>query len=462
MILARAVLRAACWAAAGFYRMERVGGALPEGPTLLVVNHPNMLMDPLLALWLARRPVRVLVKAPLFRIPIFGHVSRGVGALPVYRVQDDPRLLARNKASYEAVIEALHAGATVLGFPEGGSHDRPALAPLKTGPARLALSAEAKSDWALGLKIVPLGLTYYRKHLFRSRAVAKVGAPIAVSEWRDAYAADRLVAIRSLTDAIADALRELTLNLAVESDREIVETADLLYARSKNRVQWGERETLQARLPGLQRSAEALAWLREHYGARYVRLATAIRDYRRELADLGGAEIDVPTADRLWPSLLRLLGQGALFGLGFPLAAAGMVAWYVPYAATGLVARLMNPERETISTVKLLTGIIAFPVMYIGWIALAGWISGGPVAALTALALPPLGFLAIDWQRRRREAFEDARVLWHVVRRPQARDRLLELRDVLIGELDAVLAECEADGGSHTLPPASAPHKTFQ
>ncbi len=173
----------------------------------------------------------------------------------------------------------------------------------------------------------------------------------------------------------------------------------------------------------------------------------------------------MPTPDRLWPSLLRLLGQGALFGLGFPLAAAGMVAWYVPYAAAGLVARLMNPERETISTVKLLTGIIAFPVMYIGWIALAGWISGGPVAALAALAalaLPPLGFLAIDWQRRRREAFEDARVLWHVVRRPQARDRLLELRDVLIGELDAVLAECEADGGSHTLAPASAPHKTFQ
>lgn len=463
MILARAVLGAACWAAAVFYRVERAGGAMPEGPTLIVANHSNMLMDPLLALWIARRPVRVLVKAPLFRIPIFGHVARGVGALPVYRVQDDPALLARNKATFAAAIEALRAGETVLTFPEGGSQSKPSLAPLKAGTARLALTAEEKSDWALALKIVPLGLTYNRKHLFRSRVVASLGAAIPVSRWREAYMRDRVVAIRSQTDTIAAALRRQTLNLTAHSEREIVETTDLLYARSKNRMRWGERETLQARLPGLQRSAEALAWLREHDGSGYIHLTAAIRDYRRQLAELRGVDIDVPAGDRLWPSLRRLLAQGALLGLGFPLAAVGMVAWYVPYAAAGLVARLVNPERETISTVKFLTGIIAFPATYIGWLALAGWISGGAVAALAALALPPLGFLAIEWQRRRREAFEDARVLWHVVRRPQARDRLLELRDVLIGKLDAVLAESEAERGalrgrsrSRTPPPASA------
>ncbi|MGI9189188.1 MAG: hypothetical protein ACR2F9_03500 [Longimicrobiaceae bacterium] len=53
-------------AARTFYRLEVAGGAVPpEGPVLLVANHPNSLFDPALVAAVARRPVRFLAQAPL-------------------------------------------------------------------------------------------------------------------------------------------------------------------------------------------------------------------------------------------------------------------------------------------------------------------------------------------------------------------------------------------------------------
>ena len=59
------------------------------------------------------------------------------------------------------------------------------MAPLRTGAARIALLAEDRAAWGVGLQIQPVGLTYERKTLFRGRAVAAFGPPIEVAGLRD-------------------------------------------------------------------------------------------------------------------------------------------------------------------------------------------------------------------------------------------------------------------------------------
>lgn len=49
-------------------------------------------------------------------------------------------------------------------FPEGGSHDRTELLPLKAGVCIMALGAMA--NYNLNVKIVTLGLNYYRADQF--------------------------------------------------------------------------------------------------------------------------------------------------------------------------------------------------------------------------------------------------------------------------------------------------------
>jgi len=183
---ARVVTGLVGWAAGVFFEVERRGPPLPGGPVLVIANHLNALLDPLVLFRTLGRPTRPLAKAPLFHHPLVGPALRALGGLPVFRPRDDPDEVHRNETTFDAAIAALHAGDAIQIYPEGQSHSEPSLNPLRTGAARIALQAEEAAGWTLGLRVVPVGLVYLRKHLFRGSAVAMMGEPFGLAEWRTA------------------------------------------------------------------------------------------------------------------------------------------------------------------------------------------------------------------------------------------------------------------------------------
>jgi glycerol-3-phosphate O-acyltransferase/dihydroxyacetone phosphate acyltransferase len=64
---------------------------------------------------------------------------------------------------YDAVFRSLSGGGCIGIFPEGGSHDRPSMLPLKAGIAIIALGALAR-DPNINLTILPCGLNYFNPH----------------------------------------------------------------------------------------------------------------------------------------------------------------------------------------------------------------------------------------------------------------------------------------------------------
>jgi len=80
---------------------------------------------------------------------------------------------------YDAVFQRIRSGGCIGIFPEGGSHDRTDLLPLKAGLAIMALGALAE-DPDCGVTIVPVGMNYFHAHKFRSRAVIEFGSPIEI------------------------------------------------------------------------------------------------------------------------------------------------------------------------------------------------------------------------------------------------------------------------------------------
>ncbi|MFT5510632.1 MAG: glycerol-3-phosphate O-acyltransferase/dihydroxyacetone phosphate acyltransferase, partial [Hyphomicrobiaceae bacterium] len=187
-----------CFALDLFFKRVHVEGAVPKmGPVILVANHFNALLDPVMVTRLVGRNVRFLGKEPLFHTPVLKHLVKGMGTLPVYRAMDGADT-SKNKDMFAAVYAALGEGNAVCLFPEGVSHNEPQLQSLKTGAARMALGAEAEHGFSLGLKVVPVGLVFSDKRRFRSVAATFVGQPINISEYQEAYRQDDRDAARAL------------------------------------------------------------------------------------------------------------------------------------------------------------------------------------------------------------------------------------------------------------------------
>ena len=444
-MLPRVITKLVGWAVAIFYDVERTGRAISTGPVLVTANHPNALIDSLVIFHTAGRPTRPLAKAPLFEQAIVGTVLKGLGGLPVYRRQDDPALMHLNERTFDAAIEALDGGGAVQMYPEGQSHSEPSLTPLRTGAARIALMAEERRNWRLGLKIQAVGLTYTRKHLFRGRAIAAFGEPLDVARFREEYERDEQAAVRALTARIQERLERLTLNFDHPEDRELVDVAERLYARQKKLARPRQRESMIDRLPRLQRFAEGVRWLRAADPERLERIGGDVRRYLRLLTLFGASEGDVPAQFRLGPVVRYSVRQLLMLTLVLPVAALGAAAWFVPFIVTREVAPRFRPELDQVATYKVGTAILAFPIWYAGVVGTLLLFGGVRVALTSLFAFPIAGLAAVAWGDRQAMVREDVRVFFRARRRSEARDRLKEQRVHLVAEFDALTDAWRAD-----------------
>jgi glycerol-3-phosphate O-acyltransferase / dihydroxyacetone phosphate acyltransferase len=444
-LLPRIITKLVGWAVAIFYDLERTGPTLPEGPVLVTANHPNSLVDPLVIFHTGGRPTRPLAKAPLFEQALVGTVLRGLGGLPVYRREDAPELVHLNDRTFDAAVDALRRGEAVQIYPEGRSHSEPSLSPLRTGAARIALLAEQRSGWTLGLRIQPVGLTYTRKHAFRGRAIAAFGAPFAAADLEGSYERDEREAVRELTARIQRALEALTLNFDHPEDVELVDVAERLYARQKKLSGWREREPMAARLPRLQRFAEGVRWLRASDPERLDALRARVRRYLRLLTLFGASEGDVPRTYPLGTVLRYAAKQLFLLTLVLPVALVGMVVWAVPFLLTRYVAPRFRPKLDQVATYKVGMAVLAFP-LWLALLELVTWLGWGVRPALAALvALPVTGLAAVAWADRQADVREDVRVFMRARRLSRGRDRLAEQRTRIVRELDELTRAWRAE-----------------
>jgi 1-acyl-sn-glycerol-3-phosphate acyltransferase len=433
-----------------FFRVGVQGaGAVPGGPVLLVGNHPNALVDPALLFVVTRRRVTFLAKEPLFRLPLLGALLRGMGALPVYRRQDDPSRMGGNAGTFEAATRALASGGALTLFPEGKSHDAPHLSELKTGAARIALQA-ARAGAAV--KVVPVGLTYADKAAFRSRVLVEVGPPLDAAAFLPqggAAEADEVAAVRRLTEALGRALAEVTLNLEAWEDLPLARTAEALWAAER-----GERAGDAERL---RRFARGVALLRAEEPHRFAALREGLLAFRHRLSLLRARPGDVaggysPLGVARWA-----LREGLLLALGALPCLLGLLLFAPPYPVPGLVARLSRQPLDVQSTVKLGVTLLLAP-LWVLLLAGAAWAWGGALWGLgVLLAAPPLALLTRLLLEHWAEALRDARVFLALGPRPDLHEALAGEGRRLAAEVERAAADYASRAAEARLPPAAAP-----
>jgi glycerol-3-phosphate O-acyltransferase/dihydroxyacetone phosphate acyltransferase len=386
-----------------YYRVTYAGEPIPHtGPALLVANHPNSLFDPVLVAAAARRPIRFLAKAPLFSDRKVGWLVRGSGAIPVYRQADDPAQMSRNTDMFRAVYAQLAAGAGVALFPEGLSHNDPALAPLKTGAARIALGAHALTGRAF--PIVPVGLVFRQKDVFRSEALV-LGGPWITWEDLASHDPEDPDAVRALTERIADALRGVTVNLERWADRPLVECAVRIWE-----AEHAVPPDLAARVSRLDATVRMLADVRHRAHAEGSALAREVLAHCRRLRRLGLRPADLIADVGLRRGVAWAAGRIHLvFPVAAVLAALGFALFLVPYQITGTIVDRMRPDEDTRATHKLLVGSATYGLWIALLVALAFGLFGAGAGVGILLGVPLIGMVGLTVRERWRGAWQDVR-----------------------------------------------------
>lgn len=189
------------------------------------------------------------------------------------------------KDVYEAVLQRLKEGGTIGIFPEGGSHDRTDLLPLKVGVALIAYSALEK-DGTL-IPIVPVGLNYFRGHRFRGRAIVEYGAPIYINpNTLKAYKAgghQKRKVCNGLLQRVEDSMRSVLVTTDDYESMKLVLTARRLYQKKNLNAQ--EKQDISRRF------AEGYKMLvlkaKGNPPQEWLSLQERIVNYQNELSDIG-------------------------------------------------------------------------------------------------------------------------------------------------------------------------------
>ena len=447
-----------------YYREVAVVGAerIPTtGPVLLVVNHFNALVDALVIGWVVPRRIRITAKAVLFDNPLLGAFLRSVGIIPLRRTSDelarrragahrtasepaaaaDP---ARNAASFEAIVAALDAGAAVLIFPEGKSHDEPMLAPLRTGPARLALAARDAGK-AVGLHIVPIGLVFESKATVRSRVVAVVGDPIEVDAWTSATEHPAA----ELTALIADRLGAVVLTAPTQERLE--------------QSQWLARQVAAILAPAAPPLGAEPSLVEEYtIAARVVRgldtlesmppdvqrmAAHALRDVEalaRDLEAAGIAPTDAVISLRTVHGARFVVRELALLAAVGPLALWGRLTHWVPFhlARTLALRDVTANDQPAMRTIVLglLFVLLSYVVQAGIVLALVGWLP----ALAYLLVLPIAADVDLRYSDRLRAAWGRMRAYLRLRNDRALGAELTERRRRLAGEIRELDARVQA------------------
>lgn len=203
---------------------------------------------------------------------------------------------------YGHVYNCLQEGRCIGIFPEGGSHDRTDLLPLKAGVSIMALGAMA-SNPELRVRIIPVGLSYFHAHRFRSRAVVEFGSPIDVpKELVDLFrqgGSSKRDASGKLLDIIYDGLKTVTVRAPDYETLMLVQAGRRLYKTPGQHLTLGQVVELNKRF--------IQGYLHFKDEPRIQALRKSVLDYNRLLRDLGIRDHQVPTARRATWKTLGLL-----------------------------------------------------------------------------------------------------------------------------------------------------------
>ncbi len=369
-----------------FRRIDVVGieNVPVDGPAIFAGNHPNALMDGwLLTAKCGRWPLHFMADAKLWKYRLLAPLLNATGAVPVYRREDHDGDVDNHKA-FEKLFEVIESGNCMGVFPEGVSHVESQLAKLKTGTARIALSVAARGK--VVVKVIPCGLNYIHRHRFRSQVLIEFGEPIVIDDqWVQDYQDDEQATVRRLTEHLAEALTNVTLNAPDWRTLRFIQTARRLYKPASADLSPGNYVELSRRFVD--------GYLQAIDDPELQAFRDDVEDYQARLDLLGLKDYQLRQPMTLTQAFRKVILRSATMLALLPIAIPGALLHLPVGWIAATVGERFSYEMDDIATLKVLATILLLPVLYFA-IGITVGIYFGFWLAIVAVVALSLSFFA--------------------------------------------------------------------
>lgn len=362
-------------------------------PCIIVGNHPNTLVDVLIAAKEKKAIVHFLANASLFSTKFSNWALTKLYGIKVERPKDVKGRRIDNAEGFRISADFLSRHGTLFVAAEGSSKVERRLRKLKTGTARIALDTAKKNDWTMPLKVLPVGLTYEKPKLAGYALLFNFGAPIDVLDYKDLYLQDTVKGVKKLTRDIQASMQDLLLHTDPEDDDvdKLVQTLERIH---KN--EYHNDHAQQFHLS--KKWIASLLHLKAEDTAVYEKLKTKINDYCDAIKTHKLTDLAVQGNSNF---VLQLILQI----IALPFAIWGWVHSIVAFLLPDFIVRKTGMYHGYTASIKLLLTVFLFPLTY--WIQykLFGLLHLGAYAPLIYIMTAiPLGFFAL-WYFRQRKHF---------------------------------------------------------
>ncbi len=378
-------------------------------PVIFAPNHRNALIDALLLVYISwhTKQIVFLARADIFKKKFVSWILRGMRIVPVYRIRDGKDNLDKNTEIFDISGRILKNNNPIALFPEARHNPKQSLLPLQKAAPRIVLPTEAKFDFSLDSRIIPVSIYYTDEFEFLSDCYLSFGNPIYVDDYKEVYEQNPNLAINKLRNDLEERMKNLIVNI----------WNDEFYDEYKQFIAWNDKITAKEKFQGKKDAVlQATLFIVKHLDDLFENNRA---EFDRKIENLREANRivkphKITTKDNLLEpsSTSSILTQFFLLILSAPVALFGFINNIFPMLIYRKLRALFK-DKQFIPSVRYASGLIFVPIFDLLQSIFVQIIFNDWLITLAYFLLMPVSFLfAIYW----RKWLKSAKSKWKVNR----------------------------------------------
>ncbi len=345
-----------------FYRKIYTSGLenIPdEGAVIFAPNHQNALMDALILISVKNWQPVFMARADIFAGQCIRRFLFFCKILPIFRIRDGKESLKQNNLIFQKAVEVLKKRRFLVIYPEASHKGIHRLRPLKKGITRIAFMAEEATNYNLGVKIIPVGISYQDYYDFRTDAMINFGKPINVEDYIELYKENPQKANHELVEQVKKELSTLIIDIQDSENYDNFETAREVFAPYIIRKSGKLINNFKNQIFAGKEVVKILNTIKNSDSECFNELNTLLKKYREGLTQTNLSDRIIRKKYKIWGILLRTI----ILISTFPINVFGFLNNFVPYHLPFLLTMRVK-DRNFHTSVRFALYLILFPVFY--------------------------------------------------------------------------------------------------